>query len=58
MPITPKNRGPQRKPTRPEVAAAWSRLRTAAGHGDIQASALLIALTERRPLLPTLENCQ
>ncbi len=46
-----KCRGQQAKPTIAEVKAAWARLRTAADQGDIQASALLIALTEQRPVL-------
>lgn len=45
-----KTRGRQAKPTKVEVIAAWDRLRTAATAGDLQASALLIALVENRPL--------
>ncbi|MBJ2210333.1 hypothetical protein JFT33_27490 [Pseudomonas carnis] len=45
-----KPRGPQAKPTRAEINAAWSRLRSAAEQGSVQASALLIALVENRPL--------
>lgn len=41
---TVKVRGRQYRPTRAEIRAAWDRLRTAADHGDIQASAALIAL--------------
>ena len=49
---TPKPaRGRQHKPTRSEVTAAWSRLREAAADGSVQASALLIALAENRPVL-------
>ena len=48
-----KVRGRQCTPTRSEVADYYSRLRTAADQGNVQASALLIALAERRPLLPT-----
>lgn len=44
-------RGRQHKPTRSEVAAAWSRLRDAASEGSIQASALLIALAENKPVI-------
>lgn len=46
-----KPRGHQVKPTRAEVQAAWSRLRLAADQGSVQASALLIALTENKPVL-------
>lgn len=46
-----KARSRQIKPVRAEVRAAWERLRKAADSGDIQASALLIALTEARPLI-------
>lgn len=45
-------RGRQAKPTREELAAYYGLLRTKADGGDIQASALLIALSERRPILP------
>lgn len=51
MSPTSKPRGHQSKPTRAEVKAAWSRLRSAADQGNVQASALLIALTENRPVL-------
>jgi hypothetical protein len=47
-----KRRGRARLVSRSEVTAAWDCLRTAAEHGDVQASALLIALVEKRPLLP------
>jgi hypothetical protein len=47
-----KPRGPQAKATRADIEKAWHRLRAAADTGDLQASAMLIALTERRPLLP------
>lgn len=46
-----KPRGPQAKPTRAELTAAWNQLRAAAGQGDIQASALLIALAENKPVI-------
>lgn len=46
-----KSRGPQAKPTRAELTAAWNQLRVAAGQGDIQASALLIALAENKPVI-------
>lgn len=45
-----KPRGHQVKPTIAEVNAAWARLRAAAGNGDVQANALLIALVEKRPV--------
>lgn len=44
-------RGRQHKPTRSEVAAAWGRLREAASDGSVQASALLIALAENKPVI-------
>jgi len=47
-----KTRGHQTKPTRAEISAAYERLRTAANAGSVQANAVLIALAERRPLLP------
>lgn len=46
-----KPRGPQAKPTRAELTAAWNRLRTAADQGSVQASALLIALAENKPVI-------
>jgi len=46
-----KPRGKQARPTREELTAYYSLLRSKAGEGDVQASALLIALAERRPLL-------
>ena len=49
---TAKSRGRQHKPTQSEVAAAWDRIRTKADQGDVAASALLIALAEKRPVLP------
>lgn len=52
MSASSKFRGHQTKPTRAEVAAAYERLRIAANSGNVQASAALIALAERRPLLP------
>ena len=45
-------RGRQSRPTRAEVAAYYELLRTKASDGDVQASAALIALAERRPILP------
>ncbi len=50
-----KRRSRNNELTKREVTAAWDRLRTAAGGGDIKACALLIALAERRPVigLPT-----
>ncbi len=47
-----KTRGHQTKPTRAEISAAYERLRLAANSGSVQANAVLIALAERRPLLP------
>ncbi|EIK94028.1 hypothetical protein PMM47T1_24079 [Pseudomonas sp. M47T1] len=40
-------RGHQSKPTRAEIRAAWERLKTAAEQGNLEANALLIALTEK-----------
>lgn len=48
MQPTTKQRGPQIKPTRADVNAAWSRLRAAVEQGSVEASALLIALTENK----------
>lgn len=56
MSTTIKPRGHQAKPTRAEVKAAWGRLRAAADQGSVQASALLIALVENRPLIATTET--
>lgn len=44
-------RGQQAKPTRDELLAAWARLRSAAGSGDVVATALLIALVENKPVI-------
>ena len=49
---TAKSRGRQHKPTQAELAAAWDRIRDKADQGDGAASALLIALAEKRPVLP------
>lgn len=46
-----KQRGHQVRPTKTEVNTAWGRLRSAADSGDLQASALLVALAENKPLL-------
>ncbi|OZY41075.1 hypothetical protein CJF43_14370 [Pseudomonas fragi] len=43
-------RGRQAKPTKSEVASAWEHIRAAAETGDLQACALLIALSENKPL--------
>tara|TARA_Y100001973_G_C5205732_1_gene341423 strand:+ start:5542 stop:5718 length:177 start_codon:yes stop_codon:yes gene_type:complete len=58
MSMQTKTRGHQIRPTKSEVANAWVRLRTAADQGDIQAAALLVALSENRPILPALEARQ
>jgi len=52
MSATTKIRGHQTKPTRAEISAAYERLRIAASSGSVQANAALIALAERRDLLP------
>jgi hypothetical protein len=46
-----RTRGRQARPTKSDVSGAWACIRSAVAQGDIQASALLIALTEGRPLL-------
>jgi len=46
-----KQRGPQAKPTRAELNSAWARLRAAADTGSIEACALLIALSENKPVI-------
>lgn len=51
MSNTTKLRGAQVKPTRAEVNAAWCRIRAAADQGSIEASALLIALAENKPVI-------
>lgn len=43
-------RGRQAKPTKSEVASAWGHIRAVAETGDLQACALLIALSENKPL--------
>lgn len=48
-----KTRGRQAKPTKAEVAAAWEHIRVAAEAGNLQACALLIALTEGKPFMHT-----
>lgn len=45
-----KTRGRQHRPTTSEVARYYERLRSAADQGNVQATALLIALAEKRPL--------
>lgn len=47
-----KRRGRAKDVTKREVEAARNRLRDAAAAGDVQACAALIALAERRPVLP------
>lgn len=53
--MSTKTRGHQTKPTRAEINAAYERLRIAANSGSVQANAALIALAERRPLLPMVD---
>ncbi|MCQ3001421.1 hypothetical protein NLO98_16855 [Pseudomonas syringae] len=50
-----KPRGPQAKPTKAELNSAWARIRSAADKGSVEASALLIALAENKPVI-TLES--
>lgn len=45
-----KPRGRQHRPTVSEVARYYERLRSAADQGNVQATAFLIALAEKRPL--------
>jgi hypothetical protein len=56
MTATAKIRGRQARPTRTEVIDHYERLRAAADLGNVQASALLIALAENKPLAPVLER--
>jgi hypothetical protein len=56
MTATAKTRGRQARPTRTEVIDHYERLRAAADLGNVQASALLIALAENKPLAPVLER--
>jgi hypothetical protein len=51
MHTTTKHRGPQAKPTRAELNSAWARIRSAAEMGSVEASALLIALAENKPVI-------
>lgn len=53
MSVAIPTRGRQARPTRAEIASAWQRIRAAAEAGDLQASALLIALGEGKPLMHT-----
>lgn len=53
--MTTSTRGRATKPTRAEVSAAWGLIRKAADSGNLQAAALLVALSENKPLLPALE---
>lgn len=48
--MTAPKRGRQVKPTTSDVRAAWERIRQAADGGDIEATAMLIALGEGRPI--------
>lgn len=49
--MSTKLRGHQVRPTKAEVDNAWIRIRSAADAGDLQASALLVALAEKKPIL-------
>ncbi|PRW84040.1 hypothetical protein C7A10_29660 [Pseudomonas fluorescens] len=51
MSASVKPRGPQAKPTRAELNSAWARLRSAADKGSVEACALLIALSENKPVI-------
>ncbi|RMV84729.1 hypothetical protein ALP04_01932 [Pseudomonas amygdali pv. sesami] len=46
-----KQRGPQARPTRTELNLAWARIRAAAESGNVTANALLIALSENKPVI-------
>lgn len=50
MKETTKTRGRQHRPTTSEVARYYELLRSAAEQGNVQATAFLIALAEKRPL--------
>lgn len=43
-------RGRQARPTRAELNAAWSRLKTESNRGNVVACALLVALAEGHPV--------
>lgn len=49
-------RGRQCRPTRRELEAVWVRLRAAADQGDIQATALLVALAKTDLYFPHLQE--
>lgn len=49
--MTSSARGGQVRPTNRETRAAWETIRNAANAGDVQAAAILVALTERTPLV-------
>lgn len=44
-------RGGQVRPTISETKAAWETIIAAARNGDVQAAAMIVALTERTPLV-------
>lgn len=43
-------RGRQARPTKPEISAAWSHLKGESGRGNVVACALLVAISEERPI--------
>ncbi|TLP74746.1 hypothetical protein FEA48_11060 [Pseudomonas nitroreducens] len=44
-------RGGQVRPTISETKAAWETIIAAARNGDVQAAAMIVALTERTPII-------
>ena len=48
---TTKPRGRNHKATSSDIEKAWRRIRDAADAGNLEASALLIALAEKRPFI-------
>lgn len=43
-------RGRQARPTKPEINAAWAHLKGESGRGNVVACALLVAISEDRPV--------
>ncbi|RXU25525.1 hypothetical protein SAMN05444503_1177 [Pseudomonas sp. BS3767] len=51
MQTTKPPRGRNHKATSSDIEKAWRRIRDAADAGNLEASALLIALADKRPLI-------
>lgn len=47
------HRGRQARPTKAEITNAWANIRDESSRGNVAASALLIAITEDRPVFHT-----